>query len=66
MTSNWWVLKWFSTGNFAPGESVNGIESCAHALLTVVQLILSTADLSFIQRFCLVCKLVLSSFCSFQ
>jgi len=65
VTSNWRVLKWFSTGNFAPVESVNGIEGCAHALLTVVK-ILSTADLSFIQRFCLVCKLVFSSFCSFQ
>ena len=63
MTSNWRVLKWFSMGNFAPGESVNGIEGCA--LLTVVK-ILSTADLSFIQRFRLACKLVLSSFCSFQ
>ena len=52
----------FLAGNFTARESVNETEGFAHALVAVVK-ILSTANFSFIQRFCLACKLILLSFC---
>ena len=37
---------------FAPGELVNGIEGCAHALLTVVKILSNNVSACLVSLYC--------------